>query len=106
MLSDESSSLRSARKVKRNALFLKGPLTFEWIISNIPDPSSRLILLIRAFMDMQGKAEIPLTQKIWSCAGITDKDARRRAIKKLREHSMDYEIITRIGRQYLIKPRL
>jgi len=71
-------NMKAAQKVKRDALFLRGPVTFGWIIENIPDPTSRLILVAQGFMGMsQPKAtEVTLTAKVWGCAGIESHDQR------------------------------
>ena len=38
-------NMKAAQRAKRDAMFLKGPVTFGWIKHNIPDPTSRLILV-------------------------------------------------------------
>ena len=68
----------------RKELFLKGPVTFTWMCSPIPDATSRLILVARAFVDIEDSARIKLTRKHWDCAGITDKDTRSRVISKIK----------------------
>jgi len=45
-------NVEAAQRAKRDAMFLKGPITFGWINLNIPDPTSRLILVAEAFMKM------------------------------------------------------
>ena len=73
-------NMKAAQRKKRDALFLRGPVTFGWIIENIPDPTSRLILVAQGFMGMsQPKAtEVTLTAKVWGCAGIESHDQRSR----------------------------
>ena len=46
------SSMKAAQRAKRDAMFLKGPVTFGWVNLNIPDPTSRLILVAEAYMKM------------------------------------------------------
>ena len=74
----------AARQKVRDQLFLKGPVTFNWMYSHIPDATSRLILVARAFVDIEDSARIKLTRKHWECAGITDKDTRSRVIAKIK----------------------
>ena len=104
-LSPYSLSIHESQKKKRHSLFLKGPLTFEWIVANIPDPTSRLILVANAYMDMNGTNEIPLSQKVWSSASIEGKDARHRVTSNLRERAKDFEVIARPGKTSLLRKR-
>ena len=69
---------------RQDKLFLKGPVTFNWMCNHIPDATSRLILVARAFVDIEDSPRIKLTRKHWECAGITDKDARSRVIAKIK----------------------
>jgi len=39
------SHMKAAQRAKRDKLFLLGPLYFGWINQNLPDPTSRLILV-------------------------------------------------------------
>ena len=83
-LSPVSQQRHAARQKARKELFLKGPVTFNWMCSHIPDATSRLILVARAFVDIEDSPRIKLTRKHWECAGITDKDARSRVIAKIK----------------------
>ena len=83
-LSSASQQRHAARQKARDQLFLKGPVTFNWMCSHTPDATSRLILVARAFVDMEDSPRIKLTRKHWECAGITDKDARSRVIAKIK----------------------
>ena len=83
-LSSASQQRHAARQKAWKELFLKGPVTFDWICSHIPDATSRLILVARAFVAMEDSPRIKLTRKHWECAGITDKDARSRVIAKIK----------------------
>jgi len=105
ILSSYSLSIRDTQKKKRQSLFLKGPLTFDWIITNIPDPTSRLILVAQAYMDMNSANEIPLSQKVWSSASIEGKDSRYRVTAHLREHVQGFEVIARPGKTSLLRKR-
>ena len=83
-LSPVSRQRHAARQKAREELFLKGPVTFYWMCSHIPDATSRLILVARAFVDIEERPRIKLTRKLWECAGITDKDTRSRVLAKIR----------------------
>ena len=97
-LSPVSRQRHAARQKARKELFLKGPVTFNWICSHIPDATSRLILVARAFVAMEDCPRIKLTRKHWECAGITDKDTRSRVIAKIRCECPDILLDTRQGR--------
>ena len=83
-LSSASQQQHAARQKARDQLFLKGPIKFYWMRSHIPDATSRLILVARAFVDIEERSRIKLTRKHWECAGIIDKDTRSREIAKIR----------------------
>ena len=83
-LSLVSQQRNAARQKARKELFLKGPVTFNWMCSHIPDATSRLILVARAFVDIEERPKIKLTRKHWECAGINNKDTRSRVIAKIR----------------------
>ena len=79
-----SQRRHAARQKARKELFLKGPVTFHWMRSDIPDATSRLILVALAFATIEDRSRIKLTRKHWECAGITDKDTRSRVIAKIK----------------------
>ena len=83
-ISSDSQRRHAARQKVREQLFLKGKITFYWMCSHIPDATSRLILVARAFVDIEERPKIKLTRKHWECAGINDKDTRSRVIAKIR----------------------
>ena len=103
MLSKQSLLLREKQKVKRDLLFLKGPIPFEWINQNIPDASSRLILIAQAFMDMGNVNELPLSKRVWDSANISGKDARHRVLQKIANHVSGYAVIPRRGRITILR---
>ena len=74
------SRMRAAQRAKRDKLFLLGPIDFGWINENLPDPTSRLILVARAFMGMSTPkaSEVTLTAMVWDCAGVESPDQRSR----------------------------
>ena len=93
VLSRISQARHEAQREKRRRYFLKGPVRFGWILDNIPDPTSRVILVVRAFMDMDGSDECILGKKIWDCADVTNRYQRRRVLKRIREHCDDYRVV-------------
>lgn len=102
-LAHATIELAKKRQTKNSQRFVRGPIYFDWINANIPDPASRLILVVRAFMDMKGESSIALTDQIWRAAAILDKDTRYRVLKRLRSVVHDLEIITRPGRTTLVQ---
>ena len=92
--------MRAAQRAQRDALFLKGPVKFIWINQNIPDPTSRLILVARAFMGMSTPkaSEVTLTAMVWDCAGVESPDQRSRVLKKIDQHCEGYWVERRDGR--------
>ena len=94
------SLLRAAQRAKRDKLFLKGPVKFGWINQNIPDPTSRLILVARAFMGIPEPqtSKVTLTAMVWDCAGIESHDQRSRVLKKIDQRCEGYWVERRNGR--------
>jgi hypothetical protein len=103
ILSSISVERHHARQKKRDRYFLKSPITFEWIRANIPDPTSRAVLIAQAFMDMNGSSECSLNAKLWDAVGVTDRYQRRRVLARLRGIGGDYEIVDRAGRPSLMR---
>ena len=97
-ISSDSQRRHAARQKAQNQLFLKGPITFYWMCSHIPDATSRLILVARAFVDIEERPKIKLTRKHWECAGINDKDTRSRVIAKIRRECPDILLDAKQGR--------
>ena len=96
------SNQRNIQREKRDKLFLKGPIYFGWIRQNIKDPTARLLLVARAFMDMEEKTHYTLTLKVWDCAGINDKSRRTRVLRNIRKDVKDYRVERRIGKPSVI----
>jgi hypothetical protein len=94
------SRIRAAQRAKRDKLFLFGPIDFGWINENLPDPTSRLILVARAFMGMSTPkaSEVTLTAMVWDCAGVESPDQRSRVLKKVDQHCEGYWVERRDGR--------
>ena len=97
-LSSASQRRHAARQKARDQLFLKGPVTFNWMGSHTPDATSRMILVVRAFVAIEDSRRIKLTRKHWECAGITDKDTRSRVIAKIKRECPGILLDTRQGR--------
>ena len=94
------SDIKTAQRAKRDAMLLKGPVTFGWIKHNIPDPTSRLILVAEAFMKMETPVlnSLELSLKVWDCAGIESHDQRSRILKKIDQRCEGYWVERRDGR--------
>ena len=80
---DPTLDLERRTAARSKDLFLRGPITFDWISRAIPDPSYRLTLILRAFMDMERTTELPVSLKICRYAGISNRHQRRRCLQKL-----------------------
>ena len=94
------SLLRAAQRAKRDKLFLKGPVKFGLINQNIPDPTSRLILVASALMGIPEPqtSEVTLTAMVWDCAGVESPDQRSRVLKKIDQRCEGYWVERRDGR--------
>ena len=94
------SNLRDAQRAKRDKLFLKGPIYFGWIRENIADPTARLLLVARGYMNMSKpiKTYLELTLKEWDSAWINDRSKRTRVLKNIRKDVKDYGVERRIGK--------
>ena len=92
--------MKTAQRVKRDAMFLKGPVTFGWIKRNIPDSTSRLILVAEAYMKMATPKlnSLELSLKVWDCAGVESHDQRSRVLKKIDQRCEGYLVERRDGR--------
>lgn len=97
-ISSVSQRQHDIRQRARGELFLKGPIYFKWLCHHLPDATSRLILIARAFAHIEGQKRIKLTRKHWECAGITDKDTRSRVIAKIRRACPDIRLDAKQGR--------
>ena len=92
-------NMKAAQRAKRDALFLKGPVTFGWVKRNIPDPTSRLILVAEVLKMATPKLNsLELSLKVWDCAGIESHDQRSRVLKKIDKRCKGYWVERREGR--------
>ena len=94
------SNQRDIQRAKRDKLFLRGPIYFGWIRQNIADPTARLILVARGYMNMSKpiKTSLTLTLKEWDSAGINNSDQRSRVLKNIDKNVKDYWVERRPGR--------
>lgn len=96
-MSAKSKTRKAAQDQKRSQYFLKGPLSFNFVQRTIPDPTSRVILVARAFADMKFENYCVLSGKVWGCAKVKTNQ-RRRVLASLRRLSPDLEVQDRVGR--------
>ena len=99
-LSASSVERKTAQLLKRDSLFVK--LSFKSICQIIPDPASRVVLVAKAFMDMERSNECVLGKKVWDCAGVINRDQRRRVLTKLRKPNPQIQITDRQGRSSVL----
>ena len=92
----------SHRKLKRQALFLKGPLPLAWIRENIRCTPDRLLLVLRAHADMGRGREVVLTASVLRDAGIEDRKAGYRAVARL-EASGAIIVTRRPGQRHTVR---
>ena len=95
---------RIAQRVRRDRLFLKGPVYFGWVTQNVPDLTSRLILIAEGFMNMANpaKTEYALSLKVMDCARINSPDQRTRVLKKIDQKCAGYWLERRAGRTVVL----
>ena len=98
------SNQRDIQRAKRDKLFLKGPIYFGWIRQNIADPTARLLLVARGYMNMSKpiKTYLELTLKEWDSAGINDRSKRTRVLKNIDKYVKDYWVERRPGRTVVL----
>ena len=101
-------SYRTVQRVKRGELFLRGPVQFGWVRQNIPDPTSRVILVAEGFMGMSKPpaSEVTLKSKLWNFAGIESADQRFRVLKKIDQRCERYWVERRSGRPAFLHKRV
>jgi hypothetical protein len=101
-LSAKSKARNLNQDQKRAQYFLKGPLSFNLIRQIIPDSTSRVILIAKAFADMARESNCVLSKKIWACAGVKEPSQRRRILARLREMSPNLVVQDRRGRPSIL----
>jgi hypothetical protein len=97
---DTASS--KGRRKRRADRFLKGPIPLSWIREHVQCPADRLLLVIRAHGDMQRVGEIKVTADVLRDAGIMDRKAAYRAIKRL-EASGSVSVSRKPGRRPIVR---
>ena len=83
-------------------LFLRGPISFDWINQVCLDPAARLAFIIRAFMDMKRTHEVRVSMEICRYAGISDRRQRWRCLQRLARTNL-FEISAAQGRSPVAK---
>ncbi len=99
---DPASDLERRTADRSKELFLRGPVTFDWINRACLDPATRLALIIRAFMDMERTANLPVSMKVCRYAGISDRRQRWRCLQKLARTGL-FKISTARGRSPIVR---
>ena len=97
---DTASS--KGRRKRRADRFLKGPVPLNWIREHVQCPADRLLLVLRAHGDMQRSSEIKVTADVLRDAGIADRKASYRAIKRL-EASGSVSVSRKRGRRPIVR---
>jgi hypothetical protein len=97
---DTASS--AGRRKRRADRFLKGPIPLNWIREHVQCPADRLLLVLRAHGDMRRSNEIKVTADVLRDAGIADRKAAYRAMKKL-EISGSLSVSRKPGRRPVIR---
>lgn len=87
---------------KQKSLFLKGPIPLSWVRKSIPDPTSRLLLVLRAYSDMQRAEWFKVSKEIEREAGLKYRKAVHRALKQL-EDAGAVKVIRKPGRRPTVK---
>ena len=87
---------------RRADRFLKGPIPLNWIREHVQCPADRLLLVLRAHGDMRRSNEIKVTADVLRDAGIADRKAAYRAMKKL-EVSGSLSVSRKPGRRPVIR---
>lgn len=99
-LTATSVDRKDQQQLKRDSLFVR--LSFLHIRQMVPDPTSRVVLIAKAFIDMEHSNECVLGRKIWECAGVRTPHQRRRVLARLRKSSPNLQIKDRTGRPSIL----
>lgn len=97
---DTASS--KGRNKNRAHRFLKGPIPLGWIREYVQCPTDRLLLVLRAHGDIQHSNEVTVSGAVLRDAGIADRKAAYRAIKRL-EASGALSVSRKPGRRPVIR---
>jgi hypothetical protein len=98
---DPALDLERRTADRSRSLFLRGPISFEWINQACLDPAARLAFIIRAFMDMKHTREVRVSMEICRYAGIADRRQRWRCLHRLARTGL-FEISTARGRSPIV----
>jgi hypothetical protein len=99
---DPASDLERQTANRSKELFLRGPISFDWISRACLDPATRLALIIRAFMDMERTRELRVSMKVCRYAGVSDRQQRWRCLRRLARTGL-FEISAAQGRSPVAK---
>ena len=97
----DTASSRGRHK-NRAHRFLKGPIPLGWIREYVQCPTDRLLLVLRAHGDIQHSNEVTVSGAVLRDAGIADRKAAYRAIKRL-EASGALSVYRKPGRWPVIR---
>lgn len=89
-------------KRRRSKRFLKGPILLSWIRQHVVCSTDRLLLVLRAHADMKCSTELTVTGDVLRDAGIVDRKAAYRALKRL-EVSGTLTVTRKRGRRPLVR---
>ena len=89
-------------KRRRSERFLKGPIPLPWIRKHVACSVDRLLLVLRAHADMQRSTELTVTGDVLRDAGIVDRKAAYRSLKRL-EVSGTLTVTRKRGRRPLVR---
>ncbi len=99
---DPALDLERQTENRSKELFLCGPIPFAWIRRACFDPTARLALVVRAFMDMERTRELPVSMKVCRYAGISNRHQRWRCLQRLARTGL-FEISAAQGRSPVAK---
>ena len=89
---------------RRSERFLKEPIPLPWIRKHVACSADRLLLVLRAHADMKCSMELRVTGDVLRDAGIVDRKAAYRALKRL-EVSGTLTVTRKRGRRPLVRFR-
>ena len=99
---DPALDLERRTAARSKELFLRGPISFDWINRTCSDPAARLAFIIRAFMDMKRTRELRVSMEICRYAGVSDRRQRWRCLQRLARTNL-FEISAAQGRSPVAK---
>ena len=101
---DAEADLAARTEGRSKALFLRGPIPFDWIGRACSDPADRLALILRAFFVIKRTSELRVTMEICRYAGIPTRHQRRRCLARLERTGL-FEVSASKGRSPVIRKK-